>query len=469
MRSLSTEISFPDNFLWGSSSAAYQIEGAHDEGGKKPSVWDCFSHEPNRTFANTNGDIAVDHYHRFEEDVELMKEMGLKAYRFSISWARIFPEGTGQINQEGVLFYDQLIDLLIDSGIEPIVTIYHWDLPQALQDRYGGWESRKIIDDFAYYASFLFDHFGDRVNHWITVNEQNVFVMQGWLFGLHPPGVKDSKRAFKVNHIVNLANAKVIDLFHSLGNKGKIGPSFAYSPAYSVDSSPESVLAMENFNVFFTDFWLDVYVRGIYPSFVRKRLTDIGISLGELPGDDVVLRRGKPDFIGINYYQSTSVTFDETEPKNWSSFSTLVKGAKKVSNPYLKKTDWNWTIDPIGLAVTLRRLESRYQLPILITENGLGAHDELTEDGCIHDQYRISYLKEHLIAINEAIADGVTVIGYCSWSFTDLLSWLNGYKKRYGFVYVDRDDESARTLERYRKDSFHWYQKVIESNGLNLI
>ncbi|MGH1806202.1 glycoside hydrolase family 1 protein [Enterococcus gallinarum] len=469
MKSNSLEYNFPDNFLWGSSSAAYQIEGANNEDGKGTSIWDVFSKESGHTYHGTNGDIAVDHYHRYEEDVALMKEMGLKSYRFSISWSRIYPEGRGKLNAKGVLFYDKLIDHLLAANIEPIVTIYHWDLPQALQDQYGGWESREIIEDFAAYASFLFRHYGDRVKYWITVNEQNVFVMQGWLFGLHPPGVKESARAFKVNHIVNLANARVIEEFRLSDCNGQIGPSFAYSPSYPNDSRPENNLANENYKAFFNDFWLDVYVWGRYPSFVLQRLNELGISFDEVEGDQQILEKGKPDFIGINYYQSSNVEFEWSKNEKSSMLSNLLKSTKKIENPFLEKTDWNWSIDPLGLTITLRQLESRYHLPILITENGLGAFDQLEEDKTVHDSYRMNYIREHLLAVKQAIDEGVTVIGYCSWSFTDLLSWLNGYKKRYGFVYIDRDDTNIRTLNRYKKDSFYWYQQVITTNGESLV
>lgn len=467
---------FPKTFLWGSASAAYQIEGAYLEDKKGISVWDTFVKQPNTTFKNTNGDVAVDHYHRFKEDVALMAELGLKAYRFSISWSRIFPNGKGQFNQAGLDFYSQLIDELLKYNIEPIVTIYHWDLPQALQDQYGGWESRQIIDDFTQYATVLFDAFSDRVNYWVSLNEQNVFITHGYLLGTHPPGVRDSKRMFAVNHIANLANASVIKAFKNGGYKGQIGPSFNYGPSYAFDSDPLNVLAKIDTEELMSFFWLDVYATGRYPRTVMKQLEKLKLAPVVTEADQQLLASGIPDFIGLNYYQTATVKastndsfsgdmgMNNSGKKGTSKEIEIPRVSKFVKNPYLEQTNWDWTIDPIGIRIALRTIESRYHLPVLITENGLGEYDKL-EHGEIHDPYRIEYLQKHLQEIQAAMTDGVQVLGYCSWSFTDLLSWLNGYQKRYGFVYVDRDETSERTLNRYKKDSFYWYQKVIQTNG----
>lgn len=466
---------FPQDFLWGSASAAYQVEGAYQADGKGESIWDKFVQEPGRTFENTTGQIAVDHYHRYQEDVALMAEQGLKAYRFSIAWTRIFPKGTGEVNAQGLAFYDHLIDDLIAHHIEPIVTLYHWDLPQALQDRYGGWESRKIIADFKHYAQTLFDHFGDRVHYWITLNEQNVFISHGYLLAKHPPAVRDPKRMFAANHIANLANATVIKLFHDGPYQGQIGPSFNFTPFYALDSQPDNILAQMDMNELIDFFWLDVYARGQYPRPVVKQLRRLGVFPEVTAADLKLLAAGRPDFIGVNYYQTATVTASDSQQLSGNMNNSGKKGsstgvniphvAKTVANPYQEKTNWDWTIDPTGLRIALRLIESRYQLPVLVTENGLGEFDQLTPDGKVHDPYRIAYLKAHLQAIQAAITDGVTVLGYCSWSFTDLLSWLNGYQKRYGFVYVDRDEKSARRLQRYRKDSYYCYQQVIAENG----
>lgn len=470
---------FPSDFLWGSASAAYQVEGAYQEDGKGVSVWDVFVEQPNTTYKETTGKIAVDHYHRFKEDVALMAEQGLKAYRFSIAWSRIFPKGKGEINQEGLAFYSDLIDELLRYGIEPIVTIYHWDLPQALQDEYGGWESRYIITDFTDYAKVLFETFSDRVKYWVSLNEQNVFIMHGYLLGTHPPAVRDPKRMFAANHIANLANASVIAAFKEGKYPGQIGPSFNFGPVYAYDSQPLNVLAKIDTEELMNFWWLDVYATGKYPRTVIKQLEALGLAPAITDADRVLLASGTPDFMGLNYYQtatvkaSTSDRFSGDMKMNNSGEKGTSKGleipmvSQFVKNPYLEQTNWDWTIDSVGIRIALRTIESRYQLPVLITENGLGEYDTL-EDGVVDDPYRIAYLQQHLQEIQEAITDGVQVLGYCTWSFTDLLSWLNGYKKRYGFVYVDRDEESERTLTRYKKASFYWYQTVIETNGMSL-
>lgn len=461
------------DFLWGSASAAYQVEGAWDADGKSPSVWDKYVHIPGTTFKGTTGDIAVDHYHRYKEDVALMAEMGLKAYRFSVAWTRILPQGRGPVNEAGIKFYSDLIDELLAHDIEPLITLYHWDLPQCLMDEYGGWESRQIIDDFNEYASVLFKAFGDRVKYWISLNEQNVFVSLGYQLALHPPGVSDDKRMYRVNHIANLANARVINTFHDMVPDGKIGPSFAYSPVYAKDSNPINVLAAEKAEDLQSHFWLDVYLYGRYPKFALKHLTQQGIDLDIQEGDLALLKSAKPDFLGINYYQSNTAAYNpidgvgrgemNTTGKKGSSGESGIPGLyKRIENPFVERTNWDWEIDPTGLSIALNRLTSRYDIPILITENGLGEYDKVDEDGKVHDTYRIDYLESHVAAVNQAVENGATVLGYCTWSFTDLLSWLNGYQKRYGFVYVDKHEVEEGTLERLKKDSFYWYQDLIK-------
>ncbi|WP_335338932.1 glycoside hydrolase family 1 protein [Erysipelothrix larvae] len=471
---------FPENFLWGSASAAYQVEGAYNEDGKGPSVWDNFTRIEGKTFKGTNGDIAVDHYHRYKEDVQLMKEQGLKAYRFSVAWSRVLPTGRGEVNEMGIEFYNNLIDELIANDITPVLTIYHWDLPQALYDEYQGWESRKIIEDFTNYAKLLFERFGDRVKYWVSLNEQNIFVMHGYLMGSHPPGYKNPKLAFQVNHHANLANASVINAYHEGGYQGKIGPSFAYGPVYPKDCDPKNVLAHENAKALQNDFWTDVYVWGRYPRLVMNQLKKVGLDFEVTEADQKLLESAKPDFMGINYYQSGTVemmpldeVLEQSKPnyegKKGTTKSTGLPGFFKTTpNPYLETTNWDWAIDPIGLHISLRRLYERYDLPLLITENGLGEYDKLEEGDKVHDGYRIDYLKKHCLAIHDALEEGIPVLGYCTWSYTDLLSWLNGYQKRYGFVFVNREEAEGSDLRRIKKDSYFWYQDVIATNGSNL-
>lgn len=475
---------FPPGFLWGAASAAYQIEGAADIDGKGPSVWDIFSKIEGKTFKGTNGDIAIDHYHRFKEDIALMKEMGLKTYRFSISWSRVFPQGEGEINESGLKFYDQLIDELLKNGIEPMVTLYHWDLPLALEEKYGGWLSRKTADAFVEYARVIMTRYRHKVKYWITFNEQNVFMQLGYRLAAHPPGKSNFKEMIEANHIVNIANARTISLAHQIDPSYKIGPSFGYGPSYPLNSDPNNVLASMNADAFNNDWWMDVYARGHYPKVLLYQLEKAGLAPTILEEDHAVLENAHPDFLGMNYYhggtvqvnrfeqktKSESKQFDKTDPYQMSAKNAEDLEAKlfeTAKNPYLETTQWGWEIDPVGFRVALRKMYDRYELPIIVTENGLGAQDVL-EQGKVHDRYRIEYLKSHLLEMKKAITDGVEVIGYCAWSFTDLLSWLNGYKKRYGFVYIDRDDESERTLARIKKDSFEWYKTVIAQNGREL-
>lgn len=474
---------FPKDFLWGSASAAYQVEGAAAEDGKGLSVWDNFVRIPGKTFKATTGDVAVDHYHRYKEDVQLMKEMGLKTYRFSIAWSRIFPEGKGKVNEAGLKFYDDLINELIDAGIEPMVTIYHWDLPQALEDEYKGWEDRQIVDDYVNYATTLFEHFGDRVKYWITMNEQNVFTSHGWLLGMHPPGkVQDMKTFYQVNHHANMAHAKSVLALKERFPDAKVGASFAFSPAYAYDRKPENAMAKMDYDDLQNYYWMDVYALGRYPRAAMKQLKDQGLAPVMEENDEEILKEASKhiDFMGVNYYQTTVAEYNPLDGVGMSTQmnTTGKKGTSQVSgvpgiyknpkNEYLPTTDWDWTIDPEGLRYAMRDITSRYDLPIVISENGLGAFDKV-EDGKIHDPYRIDYLKRHLVELKKAIDEGCRVLAYCTWSYTDLLSWLNGYQKRYGFVYVDRQEaENEGTLNRIPKDSYYWYKDVIETNGANL-
>ncbi|MCR4944679.1 MAG: glycoside hydrolase family 1 protein [Clostridium sp.] len=472
---------FPDDFLWGSASAAYQVEGAAEEDGKGRSIWDNFVRIPGKTFKATTGDIAVDHYHRYKEDIALMAELGLKTYRFSISWPRIYPEGRGQVNEKGLQFYDNVIDECLKYGIEPMVTIYHWDLPQALQDEYGGWESRRIIDDYENYAKTLFKRYGNRVKYWITLNEQNVYTQHGWIMATHPPGKKnDLKMFYQVNHHAFLAHAKTVIAFKKMVPEGKIGASYAFTPSYAIDCNPVNNMAKADYDDLQTYWWMDVYAYGRYPRAAFRYLESQEVAPTMEAGDEELLKNGaKVDFMGVNYYQSAVVEYNPIDGVGMAEMNTTgKKGTSQVSgkpgiyknppNPYLKTTDWDWTIDPMGIRMCCRIITSRYDLPIVISENGLGAFDKKTEDNKIHDDYRIAYLKAHIEELKEAVNEGCRVLAYCTWSITDLLSWLNGYQKRYGFIYVDREEEEGASMDRYKKDSFYWYQNVIKTNGKEL-
>jgi 6-phospho-beta-glucosidase len=471
--------SFPANFLWGAASAAYQVEGAWNADGKGLSVWDVFTKIPGKTFKGSNGDVAVDHYHRFKEDIALMADMGLKAYRFSVSWPRVYPRGRGEVNEAGLRFYSALIDELLSHDIEPILTLYHWDVPQALMEEYGAWESRRIIEDFDNYCVTLYRRFGDRVRYWVSLNEQNYNLHHGFITSLHPPGVKDRKRFYEANHIAFLANARAIESFRQHVPTGSIGPSFAYSPAYAMTSHPDDVLACDNAEAFTNEWWLDVYCWGKYPQVPLRYLCERGLGPTIQDGDLELLQRGRPDFLGVNYYQTLTY---EANPLDGVSEGTMNTTGQKGSgqetgipglyrttrNPHVATSNWDWAIDPVGLRVGLRRVTSRYRLPILITENGLGEFDVLDSDDTVNDEHRIAYLRSHVEQCKTAITDGVDLIGYCVWSFTDVLSWLNGYQKRYGLVYVNRDETDPRDSRRVRKRSFHWYRDLIRANGQNV-
>lgn len=473
---------FPKGFLWGSASAAYQVEGAWDTDGKGVSNWDKFVRIPGKTFMETTGDVAVDHYNRFKEDVELMAGMGLKTYRFSIAWARIYPNGKGEVNEAGIKFYDDLINECIKHDIEPMVTIYHWDLPQALVDEYDGWENRQVVDDYVNYATTLFERYGDRVKYWITMNEQNIFTTLGWITAMHPPGkTQDMKMFYQVNHHANMAHAKTVLKFHEMGHNGKIGASFAFGPSYALDCRPENAMAKADYDDLQIFWWMDVYAFGRYPKAAVAYLKSVNCLMEMEEGDEAILKEAAShyDFMGVNYYQTAVVAHNPIDgvglamemnnsgKKGTAKESGLPGLYKNCKNEFLPTTDWDWTIDPMGLRMCCRTITSRYDLPIVISENGLGAFDKL-EDGKIHDDYRIAYLKAHIEELKKACDDGSEVIAYCTWSFTDLLSWLNGYQKRYGFVYVDREEAEGASMNRYKKDSYFWYKTVIETNGETL-
>lgn len=471
-----------DGFLWGSASAAYQVEGAYQDDGKGLSNWDEFVKIPGKTFKETTGEVAVDHYHRYKEDVALMAEMGLKTYRFSIAWTRIFPNGRGELNPKGLAFYEQLIDECLKYGIEPMVTLYHWDIPQALEEAYGGWESPQSIDDFVTYATYLFEAFKGKVKYWITFNEQNIFTSFGWMFGMHPPGkMKQEQLFYQVNHHVFLAHAKTVLAFKEIIPDGKIGASFAYGPNYALDCRPENAMAKLDNDNLKNQWWMDVYAYGRYPRTAYAYLEKKGVAPTVSDADLRLFKQAAEqiDFMGVNYYQTGVSEYNpidgvtlygemNTSGKKGTGQITGEPGVyKNPSNPYLETTDWDWTIDPSGLRYACKEITERYDLPIVISENGLGAFDTLTAENEIHDAYRIAYLEAHIKELIKAVDEGCEVWAYCTWSFTDLLSWLNGYQKRYGFVYVEQTEEGG-SLARHKKDSFTWYQKVIATNGANL-
>lgn len=458
---------FPNDFLWGASTSAYQVEGAYNEDGKGMSVQDV--HIPPAGI--TDFKIASDHYHRYKEDVQLMAELGLKAYRFSIAWSRIIPNGIGEVNEKGIQFYSDLIDELIHYGIEPIVTMYHFDLPYALHEQ-GGWANRQTIDAFEKYAKVLFENYGDRVKYWLTINEQNVMINHP--NAMNPGKTPSKKELYQQCHNMFVASAKATLLCHEMVENGKIGPAPNITAIYPHRCDPSDVIAAENWESIRCWLYLDIAVYGKYNRFVWSYLEEKGYTPTIEEGDMDIIAKAKPDYLGVNYYATATVSAarnDGTDCQARNGDQQIMIGEDGVyraaKNNYLEQTEFGWMVDSIGLRVTLRRIESRYHLPILITENGLGAKDVI-DDGHIHDDYRIDYLQRHFHQAQLAISDGVQLIGYCPWAFMDLVSTHQGYEKRYGFVYVDRDEEDLKELARIKKDSYYWYQKVIKNNGKNI-
>lgn len=458
---------FPNDFLWGASTSAYQVEGAWNEDGKGPSVIDVREEYPAGT---TDFRVASDHYHRFAEDVALFKELGLKAYRFSIAWTRIIPDGDGEVNQAGVDFYHRLIDALRAADIEPIVTMYHFDLPAAL-DAKGGWTSRATVDAFATFAEVIFREYADKVTYWLTINEQNMMVLYGEAIGTVKPGMPKSA-IYQANHHMMLAQAKATNLCHEIVPGGKIGPAPNIALCYPATCHPEDVLAADDFNAIRNWLYTDMAVEGRYNSVAWAYLEELGATPTIEPGDMELLASARPDFLAFNYYATHTISRPSgSEGDVAGGDQQIAVGEAGVyagtTNPYLPRNAFGWEIDPIGFRTTFRALWDRYQLPLLVTENGLGAFDTL-EDGQVHDDYRIDYLRDHIEQIQLAVTDGVGVLGYCPWSAIDLVSTHQGSSKRYGFVYVDRDEFDLLTLNRFKKDSFAWYRKVIDTNGADL-
>lgn len=463
---------FAKDFLFGAASASYQVEGAWNEDGKGVSNWDVFSKIPGKTFEGTNGDVAVDHYHRYKEDIKLMAEMGLESYRFSISWPRIIPNGTGEVNPKGIEFYNNIIDECLKYGIVPFVTLYHWDLPQVLEEK-GGWLNKETVEAFVKYAEVCYKAFGDRVKHWITFNETIVFCSLGYLAGAHPPAiVGDVNKYFQATHNVFLAHAKSIELYKSLKQYGEIGITHVFSPAFSVDDKEENILAAKHANELELNWYYDPILKGEYPKYVVDNLSKNGIKIDWTESELEIIRNAadKNDFIGLNYYQPQRVmknNIDENIDRNREN-STGAPGNPSFDGFYRtvkmddkKYTKWGWEISPEAFLEGLKMLKGRYgDVKIYITENGLGDEDPIIE-GEIVDIPRIKFIETHLSAVKNAIKEGINIKGYYAWSVIDLLSWLNGYKKQYGFIYVDHNDN----LNRKKKASFYWYKNIIKTRG----
>ncbi|MGH0942847.1 glycoside hydrolase family 1 protein [Bacillus mycoides] len=454
--------SFKKDFLWGASTSAYQVEGAYNEDGKGLSVQDV------KVIPEGTSDFTVcsDHYHHFKEDVKLFSELGLKVYRFSIAWTRILPNGTGEVNEKGITFYSNLIDELLKHDIVPLITMYHFDLPYELEKK-GGWSNRATIDAFVTYCEILFERFGDRVKNWLTINEQNMMILHGQAVGT---SIVSQKELYQQNHHMLLAEAKVTNVCHEMIRDAKIGPAPNISYVYPKTCKPNDIIAAQNCNAIRNWLYLDMAVYGRYNNIAWNFMKSKNIEPVILEGDMEILSSSKPDYIAFNYYSSITVSeYDENFVIDEAADQQIEVGEEGFfmgdDNEHLELTDFGWEIDPIGFRVTLREVNDRYNLPIIVTENGIGAYDKVDEDGSVKDHYRIDYLKKHIEQMELAIADGVDVIGYCPWAAIDLISTHQGFRKRYGFIYINRDKDDLKDLKRIKKQSFYWYKEVISSNG----
>ncbi|WP_376778128.1 glycoside hydrolase family 1 protein [Exiguobacterium himgiriensis] len=468
------------NFLWGGATAANQFEGGYQEGGKGLSIADVMPggkdrmriiHDPSFDFAlhedytypNHEG---IDFYHHYKEDIALFKEMGFKTFRMSIAWSRIFPNGDEmEPNEEGLKFYDRVIDELVAQGIEPLVTLSHYEMPLHLATAYGGWRDRRLVTFFERYSRVLFERYKGKVKYWLTFNEINgaQFMPMLSLGMAIREGDDQLQLTYQGLHHQLVASALATKAVREIDPVAHIGCMLIAAPVYPYSSNPEDIWYAHDAERMMNFFCGDVHVRGEYPSFAKRFFRENGIELVVEDGDLDILKANTVDFFSLSYYMSRTEKAEKTEDE---AAGNIMSGVK---NPYLQASDWGWEIDPMGLRVILNKLYERYELPLFIVENGLGAYDNVEADGSVHDDYRIEYLRDHLKAMVEAMEDGVDVIGYTSWGCIDLVSASTGeYSKRYGFIYVDKHDDGSGTLERSRKDSFFWYQDVIQTNGASL-
>jgi len=441
-------VQFPENFIWGAATASYQIEGAYNEDGKGESIWDRFCRTPGKVQDGDRGDVACDFYHRYRDDIKLMKEISLNAYRFSIAWSRIFPEGKGQINQRGLDFYERLVDELLDSGIEPFVTLYHWDLPQALQEK-GGWANKDTIGYFKDYAEEVSRKLGNRVHFWITHNEPWVVSFLGHHSGIHAPGTKNLSTALKVSHHLLLSHGETVAVIRDNGDeKTQIGITLNLSPVYPVSESEEDNKAAKRYDGYLNRWFLEPIYKGSYP---EDMLALYGNKAPEIQAQDLERISTKTDFLGVNYYARTVVKADKKE---------AFLGLSSVKPSGAEYTEMDWEIYPPGIYQILKRVHNDYDAPVIyITENGVAFPDKLDENGRVNDESRIEYLKGHFLQANRAIEDGVKLSAYFVWSLLDNFEWAYGYSKRFGLIYTD-----YLTQKRIIKASGWWYKKVIEKN-----
>jgi beta-glucosidase len=441
-------LKFPDGFLWGTATAAYQIEGGHDADGKGPSIWDTFSHVPGRIFENHNGDVACDHYHRYRDDVALMADLGLNAYRFSVSWPRVIPRGTGAPNPQGLDFYSKLVDALLERQIRPFITLYHWDLPQALDDR-GGWGARATAAAFGDYAALMGRTLGDRVKDWITLNEPLAVTAAGYIFGILAPGKQDPQLAFQVSHHLNLAHGHAVRALRATVPHSHVGVTHVSMPVYPATDSEADRLAAQRYDAVANRWYWEPALIGSYPAEVLERL---GPLTPKMDAGDLQLLSPAIDFFGHNSYTRAVVKDDP---------AAALMGATQVPQDDKPKTEMGWEVYPDHLYDALTRITRDYDAPaIYITENGAAYADEVV-NGAVDDPQRTAYLRAHLTAAHRAIQDGARLRGYFCWSLLDNFEWSFGYSKRFGIVHVD-----YTTQRRIVKASGRFFSDVARRNGI---
>ncbi|MFB8179075.1 GH1 family beta-glucosidase [Streptomyces sp. NPDC055966] len=449
----------PGGFRFGAATSAYQIEGGHDEDGRGASIWDTFSHTPGRTHAGATGDTAADHYHRHREDIALLRGLGVDTYRLSISWPRLLPRGIGPVNTKGLDFYDRLIDGLLAAGVAPAVTLYHWDLPQGLEDR-GGWRVRETAEAFAAYAALAAERYGDRVERWITLNEPYCSAFVGHAEGRHAPGTQEGRGALAAAHHLLVGHGLAVHALRAAGVAGEIGITLNLDCIHAASDRPEDIAARHRAETLHNDIWTEPLFAGRYPAHEAETWAGLADGPWRLPGDlDLI---GTPlDFLGVNFYRPLTVAAAPHRVADPDQRTAVDIGVAELDPYGTRHTTMGWPVVPSAFTELLCGLHVRYpqSLPIWITENGSAEADTVAPDGCIHDPDRIGYLAEHLAAVADAMAAGVDVRGYYAWSLLDNFEWARGYDQRFGLVHVDYD-----TLTRTPKDSYHWYRGLITAH-----
>jgi beta-glucosidase len=444
-------LTFPEGFVWGTAMSAYQVEGATREDGRGESIWDTFARTPGRIADGSTGDVACDHYHRWREDVEIMAQLGLGAYRFSIAWPRVMPAGRGRVSGPGLAFYDRLVDGLLERGIVPLPTLFHWDLPQPLADA-GGWLARDTAGRFADYAAVCFDRLGDRVATWLTINEPQVAAIHGHHTGVHAPGMRDLGAAVRAAHHLLLGHGMAVATYRSRGFGGRIGIPLNLWPHEPAGASDADRVAAAAADGHVNRWYLDPILRGVYPADVRATYEERAGPMDWIaPGDAEVI--GSPiDLLGVNYYSRSLVRAGEANGLPWRVLAPA---------PGAPVTEMGWEVSPEALTALLRRLHAEYRVPLIVSENGAAYADAVGPDGRVEDPLRVRYLRDHLAATHAAIAAGVPVEGYLAWSLLDNFEWAEGYTKRFGLVHVD-----YATQRRTVKASGRAYAKIVAANAL---